>query len=328
MARTPHVIGVALALAVQTAAGQGGPASSPPGRAHHSVFYDEARQRVLLTGGSAVDDRRNVTEFDDLWSFDGSRWTSLSPPGDATSGIRISADGQHRIYSLGGFATDSGIGALRLLDNGRWQRVSVNPSRAMRGELGFVFDAARDRFVAFGGSAAQGQATAEVWELEGSRWAKSAAAPPPGRFAGAMVYDAQRQRTVLFGGMGARRGAASAPLFNDTWEFDGKTWVEMRVAGPPPRLSAGITYDSKRGLVLLFGGGNHERVFNDLWSWDGKTWRKLAESGPEPRIMGYIAYDKRRDRVVLFGGRRASPDNTDLADTWEWDGTSWRRITP
>jgi hypothetical protein len=40
--------------------------------------------------------------------------------------------------------------------------------------------------------------------------------------------------------------------------------------------------------------------------------------------MGYLAYDKARDRVVLFGGRKGWPD--DLADTWEWDGVSWRRV--
>ena len=198
----------------------------------------------------------------------------------------------------------------------------------MRGEVGFAFDATRNRFVALGAAMVGGQAVAEVWEYDGSAWTKNAGAPPPGRFVPAMVYDGRRKRTVVFGGMGARRGEAPAPLFGDTWEFDGTTWSEIPGAGPPPRLGAGVAYDSKRGLVLVFGGANHERVFNDLWSWDGATWRKLAESGPEPRVMGYIAYDKKRDRVVLFGGRPAPPENRDLGDTWEWDGATWRRFAP
>ena len=103
-------------------------------------------------------------------------------------------------------------------------------------------------------------------------------------------------------------------------------WTQLRVAGPSARLASGATFDSKRGLVLVFGGADHDRVFNDLWAWNGTSWRKLAEDGPEPRVMGYIAYDKRRDRVVLFGGRRAAPDNSDLGDTWEWDGASWKQI--
>jgi hypothetical protein len=131
------------------------------------------------------------------------------------------------------------------MDNGRWRRINVNPSTAMRGEMGFVFDAARNRFVAFGSSMAGGQAASEVWEYDGSQWTRSGATPPPGRMAGALAYDARRKRTVLFGGMGPRRGDASAPLFADT---------------------------------------------------------------------------------LLFGGRRGVPHNTDLGDTWEWDGTTWRRV--
>ena len=141
-----------------------------------------------------------------------------------------------------------------------------------------------------------------------------------------MVYDPVRRKVVVFGGMGLRAGASPAPLFGDTWEFDGSTWTLRPVAGPPARLGAGVAYDSKRALVILFGGANHERVFDDLWSWDGTTWKKLAEGGPQPRVMGYIAYDRLRDRIVLFGGRPRAPANVDLDDTWEWDGASWRRI--
>jgi hypothetical protein len=328
MTRLPGIVSVTVLLVARSAVGQSSTSAnptSPPGRAHHALFYDDVRQRVLLTGGSAIDNRRNVTDFDDLWSFDGARWTSLAAPGDPLSGIRVAMDDKQHTYSLGGFA-DSGLGVLRLMSNGRWQPVNVNPSSAMRAEMGFVFDAARNRFVAFGSSMKGGQAAPEVWEYDGSQWIKSATTPPPGRLGQAMVYDARRKRTVLFGGMGARRGEASAPLFDDTWEFDGTTWTQARVAGPAPRLSPGITYDSKRGLVLLFGGANHERVLNDLWAWDGTTWKKLAEGGPEARVMGYLAYDKRRDRVVLFGGRLGVPNNTNLGDTWEWDGAAWRRV--
>ena len=43
--------------------------------------------------------------------------------------------------------------------------------------------------------------------------------------------------------------------------------------------------------------------------------------------MGYMAYDRKRDRIVLFGGRKGWPDG-DLNDTWEWNGTEWRRVGP
>ena len=325
MMRLALVAEIALALVARDAIAQARPAekSSPPARAHHAIFYDEARERVLLTGGTALHGR-NYNLFNDLWSFDGSRWTALSASGDSISDMRIAVDAQRRIYSLGGF-TGEPVGDLRVLENDRWRRIGSHPSHAVGG-LGFVFDAARNRFIEYGGGINVGQATSEVWEYDGTRWTKSAAAPPPTRSAHAMVYDGKRKRTVVFGGMGVRRGEESAPMLNDTWEFDGTTWTQLQVSGPPGRLGAGAAYDSKRGLTLVFGGANHERVFNDLWSWDGTVWRKLVETGPEPRVMGYIAYDAKRDRVVLFGGRRRTPDNADLGDTWEWDGATWRRI--
>jgi hypothetical protein len=106
----------------------------------------------------------------------------LAAPADAKSGIRVATNRLHHIYPLGGFV-DSAVGDLRVLENGRRRRIGAIPSNATAGELGFVFDAARDRFVAFGSSASSARATAEVWECDGTRWIKSGATPPPVRLA-------------------------------------------------------------------------------------------------------------------------------------------------
>ena len=100
----------------------------------YELSVEALRHRALGSGlgptrgprPSAV--RQSVYErgsVDDLWSFDGSSWVALSRPGGPLSGIRIAADRQHYIYSLGGFSSDSGLGVLRVLDNGRWQHVNV-----------------------------------------------------------------------------------------------------------------------------------------------------------------------------------------------------------
>jgi hypothetical protein len=36
-----------------------------------------------------------------------------------------------------------------------------------------------------------------------------------------------------------------------------------------------------------------------------------------------LAYDSRRERVILFGG---SDGTQTFGDTWEWDGTTWRKV--
>lgn len=44
---------------------------------------------------------------------------------------------------------------------------------------------------------------------------------------------------------------------------------------------------------------------------------------PPARLGSELAYDSVRDRVVMFGGWTGS---TNLGDTWEFDGTSWRQV--
>jgi hypothetical protein len=192
-------------------------------------------------------------------------------------------------------------------------------------EPGFVHDSRRDRFVAFGGSSGPGAARGDTWEYDGATWTRVGAATPPARQALAMVFDERRGRTVLFGGMGTGPRGQHPPALGDTWEYDGSTWTELKVAGPSARFAAGVAYDSRRGRMILFGGLTSDGFNGETWSWDGTAWTRLADSGPEPRAMGSLAYDKHRDRVVLFGGRKGWPDG-DLNDTWEWDGATWRRV--
>jgi hypothetical protein len=135
-----------------------------------------------------------------------------------------------------------------------------------------------------------------------------------------MVYDSKRQKTVLFGGSGKSPGER----FGDTWIFDGNSWEKVSDTGPGARVSAGYAYDSKRGLLIVFGGLTGNGFAGDTWAWDGTTWTKLADKGPSPRVMGYMAYDKMRDKVVLFGGRIGWPN--DVNDTWEWDGHEWKEV--
>jgi hypothetical protein len=294
-------------------------AQSPPPRAHHTMFFDPMSERVMLTGGSTPRDGGSRFEFfNDLWAFDGTRWEALPASGERLSGLQVAADARGRLYSFGGFNGGS-IGAVRILDGGQWRVVGEHPT-LKTAEPGFVFDAKRGRFVAFGGTSGPRQVIADAYDYDGSGWTRHRGVTPPPRAAHAMVYDARRGVTVVFGGMG------EAGRLGDTWEFDGTAWKQIAAPGPSGRVSPGAAYDSKRGVVMMFGGTTAEGFANDLWSWDGLTWKKLADTGPEPRAMGYLAYDAKRDRTVLFGGRKGYPDG-DLGDTWEWDGVEWKRFT-
>ena len=319
MRLTLALLAVALCTPPLTLLGQ----ATPPARAHHSLVYSPAHGGVLLTAGSTPHDGGQRFEFfNDLWILDAAGWRRLGTVGSMMSGVALAFDSQRgRLFSLGGYDGQA-LGDFRVLEANQWRVLGPFPGGAVA-EPGLVYDAARDRLVAFGGSAAAGGAAGETWEYDGNSWSKREIAGPPGRQAHVLVYDPQRRRVVLFGGMGAGAPGRPGPRLADTWEYDGTRWEQRATEGPGARLGAGATFDSTRGVVLLFGGAGPAGFLGDTWSWDGTTWRQLATTGPAPRVMGYLAYDSSRDRTILFGGRKGWPDG-DLNDTWEWDGAAWR----
>lgn len=153
-------------------------------------------------------------------------------------------------------------------------------------------------------------------------WNMVATQGPAGREFAAMAYDSARQRTVMFGGS----MIGSSPLLNDTWEWNGSSWLQRQVPGPGARTSHAMTYDSQRGRVVLFGGmayqGSGHVYFGDTWEWDGAAWLpQVFASGPVARGNHAMAYDVQRGRVIMFGG--AVGIGTPTGDTWEWNGLAW-----
>ena len=306
--------------------------TAPPKRAHHSLVYDEANKRVLLWGGSSpFADGNCCTFFNDLWAYDGTRWTSIGETGGKVSGVGLAYDTrQQRVVAFGGYTPGSAggvsLGDVRVLENNSWTARGQHPE-ILAAEPGFVYDSQRNRFVTFGGAGGRGAAHGAVWEWDGTTWNRSAAAAGPlARQGHVMVFDSKRNRIVVFGGMGTISQGQPPAQFSDTWEFDGQTWRQFQVTGPSARAAAGAAFDSKRGMVVIFGGMSAGSMLGDTWAWNGTAWQKLSDTGPEARAMGHLAYDSQRDRVVLFGGRKGWPN--DLNDTWEWDGTAWKRVAP
>ena len=296
--------------------------SIPHKRAHHEMEYDESSKSVLLVGGSTpLNGGQSGKFFNDIWKFDNNGWSKIAYAGDERSGIRLAYDTKrNRIYSFGGFSNNGSLDDLRILENNQWQTISHLPEMKAA-ESGFVYDIARDKFVAFGGSAARGLVNNTTWEWDGSSWKKFEGKSPDGRQAFAMAYDSKRNKTILYGGADGK-----GKIFKDgLWEYYGIEWKNILTENNPgDRISPGYAFDSKRNLFILFGGISKGEMMNDLWAWDGKEWKLLSTGGPSKRTMGYFAYDKERDKIVLFGGRLSWPNDTD--DTWEWDGIHWNEV--
>jgi hypothetical protein len=155
-------------------------------------------------------------------------------------------------------------------------------------------------------------------------WQPLPGAQPAGRRAHAAAWDTARGRLVLFGGDGPVQ-------LGDTWEWDGAAW-ELRAAGaagPPPRYYGAMAYDAARGRVVLFGGVWFQTVRGDTWEWDGSAWTQITTAhAPSPRFAHSLTWDPVRRRLVMFGGTEIFGSNSQVGDTWEYDGTDWTRRAP
>ncbi|HSA29788.1 MAG TPA: right-handed parallel beta-helix repeat-containing protein [Phycisphaerae bacterium] len=155
---------------------------------------------------------------------------------------------------------------------------------------------------------------------------RTPATTPPARCRHAAAYDSIRGVTVLFGGT---PDVWTGPRFSDTWEWDGNNWTQRTPAtAPPAREYHALTYDSARGVTVLFGGLGNSGDQNDTWEWDGDNWtQRTPATAPPARECHGLAYDSARGVSVLFGGWGRG-NSGDLSDTWEWDGNNWTQRVP
>lgn len=164
--------------------------------------------------------------------------------------------------------------------------------------------------------------------------------PSPRTYARA-AWDDQNRLVVLFGGRGSLDRATGVPHASDeTWLFAGASWAQRFPATtPPPRSAHTMTYDSKNGRVLMFGGRqeepdpNGDPVFlNDLWAWQNDDWVRLdadLTERPSQRNNAGFAHDPIHDRIVVYGGSElAGRDGNTvnaLFDTWEFANGAWTK---
>jgi hypothetical protein len=162
-----------------------------------------------------------------------------------------------------------------------------------------------------------------------SLWVQRPVSANPGpRTQFGMTYDSRRGVTVIFGGDGY------SELASDVWEWNGMAWTNTTPnQTPAARTGPALAYDAAQGVSILFGGaaGGTESTattFNDTWSWDGSVFTQLSPVGtlPAGRFAHAMAYDSNRGVVVLFGG--TTPQEALFGDTWEWQGSSWKNVSP
>ncbi len=138
-----------------------------------------------------------------------------------------------------------------------------------------------------------------------------------------MIYHKKVGQVVLVNGGPENGKASKEPV--ELWSWDGDQWslLSADLNGPLWRNFASITYNSKRQVLVLYGGLTAEQEFTDTWEWDGETWTQFMVEGPGLRESAGMTYDSERDKVILFGGAKSGKM---MNDTWEWDGKQWTNV--
>ncbi len=310
---------------------QASPATTPPARGQHALAYDEARQVVVLFGGTAT---MGQDQLGDTWEFDGLDWIPVtltsSPP--ARFGYAMAYDAARQCVVLFGGAAASGGSTAFLSDTWEYSGASwteVNPTESPPASAGhrLVYDAARQRVVLVTADF-MGSGDTALWDFDGTTWTPLSPSGdlPPARGAHAAGYDADRDRLVLHGG--SQSDGQSVTYLQDTWEYDaaGNDWDRVTTASiPPGRTDALVAFHGRRGHLVMFGGstGVGEPPLLDTWEYDGQIWQNTHPDAAPP-APGAGAYDSLRGRIVLFGGCISTTSFTGCFDeTWEMDYASY-----
>lgn len=216
-------------------------AAGPSARSRHVMVNDTGRDRALLFGGRTRTGTSGAyTQLNDLWGFDFSteKWTKLETSGTPPT---------------------------------------------PRSNAAAVFDKKRGRMIVFGGNTnTSGTAFTpldETWalNLEFREWkpiGMNGTKPPPRLFHGATIDDAGDKMYVFGGG---NENAFTGPFFNDLYVLDlaTDTWSKVEATGDTPlgRIQFGMSFDSNKKRVVVFGGHDDGKVGNqnDVHVFDVET---------------------------------------------------------
>ena len=280
-----------------------------PRRAAHATAYDASRGRILLFGGEDGSAFSNA-----LWSWNGSAWQCVRIDGPSARRDAVMAyDPVRQVLVLhGGRAGPAVLQETWELHASGWVRKSTtgptgDPHPVM------AYDNASGAILLFAGLGDDRPARA-TWRWDGVRWSRSGDGPD-GEFPNALLPGAATLAT-------ARRAEGTFNLV--LYDRRESTWVARATTGAAPAFSPQAPMARTRTGALLYAGFEPGGSVS-TWILEGNTWRSHTGESPSRRRGASMTFDERRGVVVLHGGDDGARV---LDDTWEWDGSNWRRVAP
>ncbi|MCZ7604723.1 MAG: hypothetical protein M5U25_01350 [Planctomycetota bacterium] len=185
------------------------PAVSPPARTRASCWYDEARGRVMLYGGSNLE-----AGFDDLWEWDGVNWQRLREhvPG-APKSLSTSAYDARRGVLVAIVEKEEGP-ELHEFNGTSWKRIEVELPSPGYSYARLVYDPVKQQVLYYGGMDVETfEVAPDAWHWDGKYWAESK--PVTEGIEDSMIYELHSDPV----------GKALWQISSDAIRrFDGKSW--------------------------------------------------------------------------------------------------------
>lgn len=325
------------------------PQFRPAGRHYHAMAYDSARRAVTVFGGQMQISSGAVDEF---LTRSGEIWSLATASGPAPRWEAVMAfDADRQTMVLFGGRSASGVPLRETWDwNGNTWTLGTTTGPTNTAECLMAYDRARGCMVLF-----EPWSPRRTWERIGAGdWVEVAANGPPIGGTSSLVYHETRGAVLLlspgilqWNGVDWVQVAPSAPTgagrrsavydsardrivlrqSNAVQEWDGVTWTQIPASGPSSTLSNfAMAYDADLQRTVLYGGRDNSSTLHDeTWEWDGAAWSQPARAAPGPRARHALTFDSTRGVFVAFGGEIESSSTTFVADTWEFDGDTWRQ---
>lgn len=242
------------------------PATSPSAGQLGSMAYypTNAGPTMLLFGGGFSGNH-------ETWTWDGSNWTQrfpvTSPPDRWAASLSYIPATNSMLLFGGANSSNAVLSDTWMWDGTNWTQQFPSVVPPARAYSAMDYDAATGDVVMFGGSQLTTPPTFlnDTWLWNGSLWIpRTPTTSPSVRAAEALVYDPVRQKIIIFGGavlVGTQKVAT-----NETWEWNGNTWIQMTAATPPaPRFEAAYAYNVAINRFVVFGGYDYTNQFGDTW---------------------------------------------------------------
>ncbi|OLP86392.1 Tip elongation aberrant protein 1 [Symbiodinium microadriaticum] len=279
----------------------------PAARSEHIGAWDEARQVLLIHGGSNLEG--------DLWAFDATSeaWTrtvtAVAPAARAAHAAGWDPAKQ-ALWVHGGYNSQT-LAWFRdgwRLQSGAWTLEFDDAGPSGREAHVAVWDESTAALWVHGGWTGT-RHLSDLWRYNSNAhgWQELVPAPgstPSGRSSHVAVWDSTAHAMWLHGGYGDA-------LLADLWTLRAATltWTEVSFSGgPSPRSGHTAVWDASSRLLWLHGG-NDGFLRRDLWRYDSmeNVWSLIAEhAGPSARWSHVAAWDGRNQILYIHGGYNGS----------------------